>query len=38
VYSSMDADVDVEDIGFDAGRIDNVVAAYDAVEDHEDHA
>ncbi len=38
VYSSMNADVDVEDIGFDAERIDDVVAAYDAVEDHEDHA
>jgi hypothetical protein len=39
VYSSsMDADVDVEDIGFDAERIDDVVAAYNAVVDHEDHA
>ncbi len=34
----MDADADVEDIGFDAKRIDDVVAAYDAVEGHEDHA
>jgi hypothetical protein len=34
----MNADVDVEDIGFDAERIDDVVAAYDAVEDHEDRA
>jgi hypothetical protein len=34
----MNDDVDVEDIGFDAERIDDVVAAYDAVEDHEDHA
>jgi hypothetical protein len=34
----MDADADVEDMGFDAKRIDDVVAAYDAVEDHEDHA
>ncbi len=30
VYSSMNADVDVEDIGFDGERIDNVVSAYDA--------
>ncbi len=36
--SSMDADADLEDNGFDAKRIDDVVAAYDAVEDHEDHA
>ncbi len=34
----MDADADVEDIGLDAKRIDDVVAAYDAVEDHEDRA
>ncbi len=34
----MDADADVEDIEFDAKRIDDVVAAYDAVEDHEDRA
>jgi hypothetical protein len=38
MYSSMDADADVEDIGLDAKRIDDVVAAYDAVEDHEDRA
>ncbi len=38
VYSSMNADVDVEDIGFDAERIDDVVAAYNAVEDNENHA
>ncbi len=37
VTSSMN-DVDVEDIGFDAERTDHVVAAYDAAEDHEDHA
>ncbi len=30
----MDADADVENIGLDAKRIDDVVAAYDAVEDH----
>ncbi len=34
----MNADVDVEDIGFNAERIDDVVAACDAVEDNEDHA
>ena len=34
----MDADADVENIGLDAKRIDDVVAAYDAVEDHEDRA
>ncbi len=35
----MDADADVEDVGLDANkRIDDVVAAYDAVEDHEDRA
>ncbi len=38
VNSSMNADADVEDIGFDAERIDNVVSAYDAVEDRENHA
>jgi hypothetical protein len=38
VNSSMNADADVEDIGFDAERIDDVVSAYDAVEDNEDHA
>ncbi len=32
----MDADAEVEDIGLDAKRIDDVVAAYDAVDDHED--
>ncbi len=37
VTSSM-IDVDVEDIGFDAERFDDVVAAYDAVEDHKEHA
>ncbi len=37
VTSSMN-DVDVEDIGFDAERIDDVVSAYDAVQDREDHA
>ncbi len=34
----MNADVDVEDIGIDAARIDDVVSAYDAVEDNGDHA
>ncbi len=38
MYSSMDADADVEDIGLDAKQIDDVVAAYDAVEYHEDRA
>jgi hypothetical protein len=38
VNSSMNADADVKDIGFDAEHIDGFVAAYDTVEDHEDHA